>query len=603
MGGIAAQILSGLKSFPENPQQHGRRLRELLDEAPAEFLSVARGVFLDRSDTMQSRFLLALLSSHGHLLAMLRDLDKVNRETAILAARQVHKLDPGFERMVARMLLESQKGLRGAFEPEFLLNLLEGASGGLTLLPALGQLRNSDDPRVRSSMALLLGKSERAQDWFRLLRSDPDPRVRANAIESLWGQQGPFAAACFESGAQDGHQRVVANSWLGLYLQGDAGAVAGLAGMAKHADPLFRSAGSWAMGRSKDPRFLPLLRELRQAVGLDQQSAEMLARNAMQAIGRVHQAIAAAPRRPLHLRVWKTTNDGVGGREAIVLAAGVEQGELPSLTPTAWRVKTDTHPVWRYSVGVVEAPAGLSLGILLPIAAEPEPERDQGWSAVVRHALRWRRRDDPCAVLFYSESPHPHFVGRTGDFLKLAQDVRERERDIHVATPKLVFDSGALAHAAQPPESYQRVAEGPAAPIRALASLLAATHRDSRLILVLDHPRDGVWDKEEMDELRESVRETRVVVHCVATPRLRSDIGMAFRELACFSGGHYVTSPMEAVGASLSDLVSSEYRHYRLSWQEAGPVREVEVEVWTDRYHGKAVVATETSHCSPQAAA
>jgi len=603
VGGLAAQILSVLKAFPENPQLHGRRLRELLDDAPDEVLAVARGVFLERGDTIQARNLVALLNSRGHLMPVLRDLYRVDHETAIATAQLAHKLDPGFERMLARLLLEAQRSHRGEYEPDFILNLLEGASGGLSVLPALGQLRNSEDARVRSSMALMLGKSARAQDWFRVLRSDPDPRVRANAIESLWGQQGPFEAACFESGVLDPHQRVVANSWLGLYLQGDAGAVAGLSAMAVHADPQFRSAGSWAMGRSKDPRFLPLLRELQRTSCLDEEAAGILERNAMRAIGRIRQAIVSARRTPLHLRVWKTTTDGMGNREAIVLASEEERGELPSLPPTAWRLKANGRPVWRYGAHVVEAPSRLSIGLLFPVAADPEPVRDRGWVEMARHALRWRRHNDPCALLFYSESPHPRFMGRTGDILKLSLDTPVHKRDSPVSTPKLLYDEGSIAVAAQPPESYQRVAEGPAAAIRALSSLLAATHRDSRLFVVLDHLRDGVWEADEIDDLQESVRKTGVLLHCVATPRLRPDISEAFRELSCFSGGHYVVCPAAEVGPVLSDLVSSEYRHYRLSWPESEPGRDLEVEVWTDRYHGKVAVSPETSHCSPMAVA
>jgi hypothetical protein len=560
-------------------------------------------VFLERADTAQTRYLVALLNSHGHLLALLRDLDRMDHEAAIATARLAHKLDPGFERMLARLLLEAQRGLRNEYEPGFLLNLLESASGGLGILPSLGQLRNSEDPRVRSSMALMLGKSSRAQDWFRVLRGDPDPRVRANAIESLWGQQGPFAAACFESGAQDSHQRVVANSWLGLYLQGDAGAVAGLAAMARHEDPQFRIAGSWAMGRSQDPRFLPLLRDMRQAPDLDKAAAQTLDRQAIQAIGRIHQSIAAAKRQQVRLRVWKTTTDGLGNGEALLLASGGDDQELPVLAPTAWRLKANGRPVWRYGLSVVEAASRLSLGLLFPTAAEPEPERDQGWVEVAERALRRRRRDDGCAVLFYSESPHPRFIGRTGDILKLSLDAPAHKRDSQVATPKLVYDMASLAQEARPPESYQKVAEGPAAPARAMLSLLAATHRDARLILVLDHPREGVWEPDEMDDLREAVRASGVVVHCVATPRLQAEIGREFRELACYSGGHYLTCPLAGVGMALADLVSSEYRHYRLSWPEAEPLRQLEVEVWTDRYQGKAALSPETSHCSPLAVA
>jgi hypothetical protein len=76
-----------------------------------------------------------------------------------------------------------------------------------------------------------------------------------------------------------------------------------------------------------------------------------------------------------------------------------------------------------------------------------------------------------------------------------------------------------------------------------------------------------------------------------------------FEKLARGSGGYFVVTGLGGMAQTLSDMVSSEYRHYRLTWHEAEPAQSLEVEVWTERYHGKAATAGETSHCGPMAAA
>ena len=129
------------------------------------------------------------------------------------------------------------------------------------------------------------------------MEQDDDPRVRANVIESLWSVGGESRAGCFARGLRDPHHRVVANSLIGLYLQGETSGVSGLVHMAQHDDAIFRAAATWAMGRTGDTRFLPILRQMRR--GADQDST--VVRNALHAISRINQATAAATRRETHV--------------------------------------------------------------------------------------------------------------------------------------------------------------------------------------------------------------------------------------------------------------------------------------------------------------
>lgn len=50
---------------------------------------------------------------------------------------------------------------------------------------------------------------------------ESDPRVRANAIESLWGVDSPEARTLLSFATNDANNRVVGNALLGLYHLGN----------------------------------------------------------------------------------------------------------------------------------------------------------------------------------------------------------------------------------------------------------------------------------------------------------------------------------------------------------------------------------------------
>ena len=72
-----------------------------------------------------------------------------------------------------------------------------------------------------------------------------DPRVRANAIEALWGSDSALARGLFREASRDVNNRVAGNALLGLYLLGDTSAVPQILKMAAQPDPLFRATAAW----------------------------------------------------------------------------------------------------------------------------------------------------------------------------------------------------------------------------------------------------------------------------------------------------------------------------------------------------------------------
>ena len=142
MADIATQIRHAVEALSTNSQNQGRRLRELLDESPAVFQQVVAAMLGSARDTPELRYVIALLSARGMLVPMLRDLSSSDRGAAGVVAQLAQRMDPRFDRSIARQAPEAKTPPdRARPNPEFLLGLLDALSGGLCLLPLLAPLR------------------------------------------------------------------------------------------------------------------------------------------------------------------------------------------------------------------------------------------------------------------------------------------------------------------------------------------------------------------------------------------------------------------------------------------------------------------------------
>jgi hypothetical protein len=139
------------------------------------------------------------------------------------------------------------------------LAVFDAAGLGNRLLPMLIQLLRKSDVKVRSKVALILGRGNRQVAWA---MEDPDPRVRANAVESLWEAERGLALRAFWKAIHDSDNRVAGNAILGLLRLGDPGAHAPLEQMSKHRSPQFRATAAWVMGQSGDASFHPTLEQM-----------------------------------------------------------------------------------------------------------------------------------------------------------------------------------------------------------------------------------------------------------------------------------------------------------------------------------------------------
>lgn len=201
------------------------------------------------------------LIADGRYLNLLLDPDFLSLEEAQNVSGVMREADPGFF-LKFEGLAEStsERDLRRL---ERALHLFGGAgTGSNVLFPWLRRLTNHVDQRIRS----------KAVKACCVLRPNPalvekqlksgDARVRANAIEALWGMPGAEAIAIFQEALHDPHHRVVVNALIGLHVHQPEKAVEKLLQLCVHPAPLFRAAAAWGLGHIAERRAIPALENL-----------------------------------------------------------------------------------------------------------------------------------------------------------------------------------------------------------------------------------------------------------------------------------------------------------------------------------------------------
>ncbi len=270
MLGTLKEVLHG---FDKNPVKGGQLLRQLLDDRPEDFATAAFQLLREGPAGLgehSCRYMVSLLASRGVLPRALYERGRLTREDSVRIARVAAKFDPSLHVTLLRHLMENRaqgQALR-ELDPVRMLEIVEAVSAGSGAMALVSQLLRHPDGRVRSKAALLLGRGNRNPHFAERLMTDEDGRVRANALEALWGLRDEETIRLFRQGVDESHHRIVANSLVGLYRAGLAESIELLVEKAAHPDIQLRRAVVWALGETRDPRFQPLLaRMLKESVG------------------------------------------------------------------------------------------------------------------------------------------------------------------------------------------------------------------------------------------------------------------------------------------------------------------------------------------------
>ena len=139
------------------------------------------------------------------------------------------------------------------------LDLLDQLSPGSRLILLLNHLTAHADCRIASKATLLVGRRLRNQDWVAQRLDSEDGRVRASAVEGLWGVASPPAQASLWASLKDKNNRVVGNALIGLHRLGEPRVNEFVKRMIEDPRPPFRWTAAWVMGKIGAEEFLEYL--------------------------------------------------------------------------------------------------------------------------------------------------------------------------------------------------------------------------------------------------------------------------------------------------------------------------------------------------------
>lgn len=393
--GFAALVASVSAGEAGNQQ----RIEELLGNDPDLFCRGALEVLRTQEQSRGLRFLVGLLVANDLLEPLLCE-GSLQVEKAAGAVRMAIQLDSMVEIGLARHLAEGvTAGTRPllAANASRLLDILARVSDGTRILPSLARLLHSTDAELRSKAALIMGRSNRSAAWVQSHMSDADPRLRANAVEGLWGVETEEARDLMLAALRDANNRVVGNALYGLYAVGESASLAETIKLATHPAAVFRATAAWVMGETGDPRFRePVAQLLRDP-------HPMVRSRALRSVARIKAAVARAvtgqPWRLSSLMLETMAAASVAGPKLtrrLQVAVGAAGFAPPALRAIHFMLSEDGLPVLNYHVTVRPSPPPMSVVFLFPRGGEAE---EPPWVTGALGCLAGKRPSDLWAYL------------------------------------------------------------------------------------------------------------------------------------------------------------------------------------------------------------
>jgi hypothetical protein len=262
--GLIARIRDFLRDFSLNPMNSASKLRSLLAENADSFYRAAIEVFAEEQETHPGiRAVAKMIASDETFLDKLEEKALHDLDAAIRVGQ--HLLDA--DRSVTQTLLyrvnaaEMQGDLERANRLLSIVGTINHAVGNaMPLVP----LTSAHDSRIRSKAMLLVGKMVRRSEWLMKALSDDDPRVRANAIEAVWGAASDDLVPLLMRSLADEHPRVIGNALVALIQGGSDEALEHLERMTEHSAPGFRATAAWVVGHLCLTSFAPRIKAMLQ---------------------------------------------------------------------------------------------------------------------------------------------------------------------------------------------------------------------------------------------------------------------------------------------------------------------------------------------------
>ena len=256
---VAEQVASLLAKVDGNPRDLGRRLSDLLRQDLRGFQKAAVKYLLGAEQTPTARIVVWLIDKERMLLEILLNPNLCSLDESVSLARLVHTNADHIDVQLA-------KALKGAHESQAsrILRLLAVVVQNNRTLPLLIHALRDKSPELRSNAALIFARYCQNELFVANAMQDPDPTVRASAIEGLGkGNRIPDTAVLSEA-FSDPNPQVQATAILAYRRIDENAAFKKLEEMARHQNSDFHAIAAWAMGETRATRFVSTLKQMQQ---------------------------------------------------------------------------------------------------------------------------------------------------------------------------------------------------------------------------------------------------------------------------------------------------------------------------------------------------
>ncbi len=573
---FVADISKAVETYIEQDGASSRHvLNQIATSDPAIFFAAAIHVLASSKPSEGARHLVLLLAKDKRLSIGLLDPEVCSTAEALAVLRMAAEAGAQLQASFEMALNKALQGQASPSKSERILRLLDilSANGGQSCWNSFQvELMAYPDKVVRSKAALLIGRSTRNVPWIARRLLDRDPRVQASAVEALWGLDPEETKPHFLSALKSSNNRVAANAALGLYLTGDVTAMHTLLEMLRHPDPLFRLSGLWAIGETKDERFLPTLVEhYKHAEG----KLRLATVGAMSRIRRREKTGFSESTLQVHLSQAAAQADGLR-RLAFALSCHPAR-DLRGVKPTEFTIWENGTLIEEYQVRLVNPPALLMAGFVLPWFASEDESYEKSAREGLKQCLSMKRRDDLWRIDRYSIEMNPPADDKSShDSVVPYPDC--------LVTPELKASHGCICDS----DLLEKVLAMAAPSERAAAHPLDAFERQcnafakrggKRHVFLFLHDMSGFDLKEEaaMSRLRTIAQDSSVVLHGIC-PDVAGQWNLV-RDL-CLSSpeGSFTEVKLEGMVDGLVDAYANLSSRFEINYSlpgsaEPGPVR------------------------------
>jgi HEAT repeats len=511
---FAADISKAIESFGENDASSKQALNKLAGSDPALFFAAGIRVVAASKSSEGVRYLILILAKDKRLSIGLLDASTCTIEEALAVTRAASEagvqLQATFE-MALNKALQGQSNSQKADLISRILDLLAVTCDQNCWNSFQVELMAYPDKGVRARAALLIGRSTRNVAWIARRLLDRDPRVQASAVEALWGLNAEEVRPHFLAALKSSDNRVAANAALGLYLSGDVAALRILSEMLRHDDPFFHVSALWAIGETRDERFLPALAEYyKHAEG----KLRLAAVGAMSRIRRRDKAAQEAGALHVHLSHAAAQADA-SRRLAFALSCHPAR-DLSGIKPTEFAIWENGTLIEDYRVRPASPPALLMAGFVAPWFASGDESYEKALREGWKQCLCMKRRDDLWRIDRYSIEINPPSSEKSPQESMFPYDDS-------LLTPELKASQGCISD----PERLEKAFALPAPRDRAAADPLIAVQRQcdafakrggKRHVFLFLHEMSGFDLQQEpaMNRLRSIAQDSSVVLHGIS---------------------------------------------------------------------------------------